>query len=248
MHVAQPVSSLTHLGAAVASLLSAPFLLRRGWGVWRRMVALTVFLMSCALLFTISGVYHMMDVGTVERAVLQRMDHAAIFVLIAGTFTPPHVILFKGIWRSGMLVLIWTGAMGAIALKLLFFDEMPGWLSLAMYLGMGWTGALSAALLWWRHGWNAMLPFLKPVYVGAMAYSVGGVLEALQWPTLMPGVGPHEVFHIMVLVGAASYWYFIYMIAGGVSLPNIEARRREHMRRLQVRARRAMQDAPKPWQ
>ena len=240
MTIAEPVSSLTHLGGAVVSVLASVFLLHRGRGEARRMVALVVFVGSCVLLFTLSGLYHLAQPGTAARTILQRLDHAAIFILIAGTFTPPHAILFRGRLRVISLVVIWCGALLGVLVKVLWFEEIPHWLGLLMYLGMGWTAVVSSLVLWWKHGWSAMLPFVRPVYLGAMAYSVGGVLEALRWPHLASWLGPHEFFHVLVLMGAACYWRFIHMIAGGVVLPDAETRRLEHLRRLRRQAGQAV--------
>lgn len=236
--IAEPVSSLTHFGGAVVSLLMGVFLLRRGWGSPDRMVSLIVFVGSCVFLFTMSGFYHLLEPGTTERAVFRRLDHAAIFVLIAGTMTPPHAILFKGWARAFILVFIWGIAITGITVKTAFFESVPEWLSLSGYLGMGWMNFFTAMYLWWRHGWSALLPFMRMVYAGALAYTLGALLEFFRWPTLIYGVvGPHELFHMFVLAGAAFHWAFIYMLAGGVRLPNIEARRRERLRRVEREAR-----------
>lgn len=236
--IAEPVSSLTHFGGAVVSVIISVFLIKRGWGNLGRLASIVVFVGSCVFLFSMSGTYHLLEPGTTARAVFQRLDHAAIFALIAGTMTPAHAILHKGWIRIGSLAFIWGAATTGIIIKTVFFEDVPEWLSLGMYLGMGWLGFFTALHMWWRHGWSAMLPFLRPVYAGAMAYTVGAILEFFRWPTLVYGVvGPHELFHIFVLVGAGSHWLFVYMIAGGVTLPSLEERRLERIRRVQRQAR-----------
>ena len=209
--MAEPVSALTHLaGAAVFAVLSFR-LLRRGRGAPGRMTALAVFAFACVLLLGVSGTYHLLAAGSASREVLQRLDHAAIFVLIAASFTPPHVILFRGAMRWAMLAGIWGAAIAGLVLKTVFFDAVPEWLSLAMYLGMGWMGVISAVALARRYGWRA----IRPILWGALAYTAGAVFEFLRWPELLPGlVGPHEVFHIAVLAGISWHWSFILRIAG----------------------------------
>src|SRR5574341_859304 len=207
-----PVASLTHLAGAVVFAILGVVLLRRGSGNAGRMLSLCVFAFSCVLLLSLSGVYHLLAPGTAGREVLKRLDHAAIFGLIAGSFTPVHAILFRGAWRWGMLAVIWGAAIAGITLKTLNFAAMPEWVGLAMYLGLGWLGVISAVALARRCGFR----FVLPVLWGALAYTVGAVAEFLRWPLLLPGiVGPHEIFHLAVLAGIAWHWAFILSIAPG---------------------------------
>jgi channel protein (hemolysin III family) len=213
---ANPVSSLSHLIGAGVFLLLAFFLIRRGRGDGLRMFSLAVFGFGAVFLLSISGVYHLLDPNGAPRHVLQVLDHAAIFVLIAATFTPVHVILFRGFGRWGMLLLIWTIAAVAISLKSLYFYSMPDWMGTALYLGMGWLGLVSGIALSRRFS----LAFVSPMLWGGIAYSVGAVLDTLRWPVLVPGVIQwHEVFHVAVLIGLTFHWAFIYSIADGRLAP-----------------------------
>jgi channel protein (hemolysin III family) len=90
-----PVSSWSHLLAAVAFFIGAFLLCHRGRGNAARVTSLIVFSLSLVFLFSMSGVFHLLERGGTARAVLQRLDHAGIWVLIAGTFTPIHTILFR---------------------------------------------------------------------------------------------------------------------------------------------------------
>ena len=92
----EPFSSMTHLLAAFVFLIISIFLIRRGRGNCARMIFLSVFSFACFFQFSMSGVYHLLDAGS-ARDILQRLDHAAIFILIAGSFTSIHGILFTGI-------------------------------------------------------------------------------------------------------------------------------------------------------
>jgi channel protein (hemolysin III family) len=207
-----PVSSLTHLGGAVVFSILSLVLLYRGRGNAGRMLSLGVFAFSCVLLLSMSGTYHLLSPGSAGREVLKRLDHAAIFGLIAGSFTPVHAILFRGAWRWGMLAGIWSAAITGIALKTVNFATMPEWAGLLMYLGLGWMGVISAVALARRYGFG----FVLPVLWGALAYTAGAVAEFLRWPNLLPGViGPHEIFHLAVLAGIAWHWAFIQGIASG---------------------------------
>ena len=207
-----PVSSLTHLAGAVVFAVLSVVLLGRGRGDRGRMISLSVFAFSCVLLLSLSGVYHLLSPGTAGREVLKRLDHAAIFLLIAGSFTPVHVILFRGAWRWGMLAGIWGAALAGLILKTVYFATMPEWLGMLMYLGLGWLGLISAVALSRRYGWR----LLRPVLWAALAYTAGALSEFLRWPVLLAGiVGPHEIFHLAVLAGISCHWAFILDIASG---------------------------------
>ncbi|MHC5004451.1 MAG: PAQR family membrane homeostasis protein TrhA [Planctomycetota bacterium] len=212
----EPVNAWTHLlGAAVFLALTWP-LIRRGRGHPARVCTLAIFAASCLLVLSMSGVYHMLQPGGGGRAVLQRLDHAAIFVLIAGTFTPIHTILFRGVWRCGMLLFIWAAAATGIVLKTVFFDGVPAWLGVSIYVGMGWVGLASAIKVVRCLGYR----FVAPLAYGALAYTAGagllGLLSLLGEPMPVPGVvGRHELFHLAVLAGMGFHWQFIDRIADG---------------------------------
>jgi channel protein (hemolysin III family) len=207
-----PFSSLTHLAGATVFAILTVVLLHRGRGDGGRMLSLCTFAFSCVLLLSLSGVYHLLAPGTAGREVLKRLDHAAIFALIAGSFTPVHAILFRGAWRWGMLAGIWGAAIAGLTLKTINFVATPEWAGLLMFLGLGWMGAISVVALARRYS----LRFVRPLIWGGLAYTAGAVAEFLRWPQLLPGiVGPHEIFHVAVLAGIAWHWSFILGIASG---------------------------------
>lgn len=204
-----PFSSLSHLLAASVFFVLSIHLLRLGWGVKSRFIALSVFSFATIFMLSMSGVYHLLSPDGMGRVVLQRLDHSAIFILIVGTMTPIHQILFKGFMRWGWLILIWVIAITSIALKTIFFSTFPEWLGLAMFLSLGWLGAVTGGILWYKRD----LAFIKFLVFGGLAYTVGAIVEFVQLPVLIPGVlGAHELFHIAVLIGLAFHWKFIYKI------------------------------------
>ena len=213
-----PVSSLSHLAGALVFAVLAISLIARGRGDARRVFSLAVFAFSCVLLLSLSGVYHLLSHDTAARSVLMRLDHAAIFVLIAGSFTPVHAILLRARWHRTLLLGIWLAAFAGLTLKTVYFATLPAWLGLAMYLGLGWLGVISIAALARRHG----LRFVLPLVWGGLAYTIGAVVEHVHWPVIVPGiVGPHELFHLAVLAGISFHWAFIRGIAsGGATKPN----------------------------
>jgi channel protein (hemolysin III family) len=215
---ADPFSSLSHLLGAGLFLVLSVFLIRRGRGNRLRVASLAVFSFGSILLLSISGVYHLLDPNGTPRKVMQVLDHDAIFILIAASFTPIHVILFHRVGRWGVLTLVWLYAYTAIALKTIYFHSLPQAVGLALYLGMGWIGAYTGISIWRRFGFR----FMEPVLWGGIAYSIGAVLEFMHWPILWPGVVQwHEVFHVAVLIGLGFHWSFIYTIADGRLTPGV---------------------------
>ena len=208
----EPFSSISHLIVGTTLFTAAaPFLFYTARGSKARHFWLGLFVVSSLFLLSMSGVYHLLGPGSFAREeVLRRLDHAAIFVLIAGTFSAAHGILFTGLWRWGFITLLWLGVAAAITLKTIFFHSMSDILGLALYLAFGWLGLISGIKLWRRFGYG----FIRPVLWGGVAYSLGAVAEFAGAPEIMPGViGPHEFFHVAVLVGLACHWYFLWEIA-----------------------------------
>lgn len=207
-----PVSAVSHLLGAALFVVLGVLLLRRGRGDAARVAFLGVYAFSCVLLLSVSGVYHMTVTGGAANAVMLRLDHAAIFVLIAGTYTPAHGLLFRGPLRWGPLLLMWAAAAAAVTLKTVYFRSMAAGLGVSLYLALGWLGGASGLLLWRRHGFA----FVRPLLLGGLAYSAGAVIEFLRWPVLIPGVvHPHELFHLAVLAGALLHWRFVRQFAAG---------------------------------
>jgi channel protein (hemolysin III family) len=169
-----------------------------------------VFVVTGVTLLLASFTYHAMPGGTTARVVAQRLDHAAIFTLIAGTVTPIQTILFRGLLRWGMLAFVWTAAIAGLTLKVIYFNAVPEALGVSAYLALGWVGVISMAVIYRRSGAR----FVSPLVIGGLAYTAGAVCEFTGRPTLIAGVfGSHEMFHIAVLVGLGCHWMFIERLA-----------------------------------
>ncbi len=110
------------------------------------------------------------------------------------------------------LLLVWSVAITGIVLSSIFINEIPPWLSTTVYLGLGWAGVFPVVMVWRRYG----LLFIRPLVIGGVSYSVGAVVDGVGWPTLIPRVvGPHELFHVAVLIGVAAHWRFVLQFADG---------------------------------
>ena len=206
----EPLSCLSHLIASFCFLCFSVILIYKGRGNSLRVTALSLCCICTLYLFSMSGVYHLLEPGGIPRGVFQRLDHSGIWAMIAGTFTPIHVILFRGIWRWGVLALVWSIAITGLTLEVIFFAKFPEWLSLLLYLSLGWIGLLTYILYIKTH--NEAI--IRNLVFGGIAYSLGGVFEFLRWPYIIPGVvGPHEIFHFYVILGAFYHAKFIYLIS-----------------------------------
>ncbi|MCA9265115.1 MAG: hemolysin III family protein [Planctomycetales bacterium] len=205
----EPICSLSHLTGAVVFGLLAPWLIarrrgRRGWTI-----SLIILGVASVTLLSLSGVYHMLWPG-VGRQVMLRLDVAGVYVLIAATITPIHVILFHGWAQWGPVALAWFLAIAGLTLRLVFFDYLPPAAGTLGFLILGWGGVFSCIVLWRRHGW----PFVQPLFYGGVAYTVGAIVLSVRWPVLIQGViGPHELWHFAVLAGLGFHWIFVFRVA-----------------------------------
>jgi len=206
----EPVNAILHLGAAAVFTVLGIRLLHANRGDRRRAMLLSVFVFTSIAMLAISGVYHMLAAGGSGRAVMFRMDKAAIFALIAGTFTPAHGLLFRGAFRWVGLVVMWLSASTGIVLVTVFFNSLPDVVTTSLYLILGWAASISMIAAWRRRGFS----YVRPIVAGGVAYSVGAILLELNWPTIVPGVfGPHELWHIAVITGLGLHWRFIVKLA-----------------------------------
>ncbi|MCP3920238.1 MAG: DNA-binding protein [bacterium] len=203
----EPFNALSHLlGAGVFAVLWI-HMWRRGRGDARRSALLGVFAFASVLLLAMSGVFHMLREGSAGHAVLGRLDKAAIFVLIAGTHTPVQGLFFRGWARWGGLIAIWLIAATGITLFSVFYGHLPRGLGTAIYILLGWIAGVAGMRVWRRFGTREA----ELLVVGGVIYSIGAILMVVEWPVLVPGVvGPHEVWHVAVLVALSLHWRFIY--------------------------------------
>lgn len=203
----EPFGALSHLvGALVYGVLSVA-LLRRARGDARRLLCLGVFAFTTVFLLSMSGVFHMLEVGTQARDVLGRLDKAAIFALIAGTHTPIQGLFFRGVARWGVLTFMWLVAATGMTLFSVFYDSLPSGLGTGVYLVMGWIAGVSGVVVWRRQGTSRLWLLI----LGGGFYSVGAILLGLEWPTILPGIlGPHELWHVAVLTALGLHWKFFF--------------------------------------
>jgi hemolysin III len=206
---APPVKPLlrgvSHQAAAFVALGAGAVLVALAPSAHARLAAL-VYGLSLVAMFGVSALYHRPTWQPAARARMRRLDHATIFLLIAGTFTPFAVLGLEGRETTTLLCIAWGGALLGL-LQSLFWVHAPKPLTAALYLAMGWAispyfGELRAAL-----GTAPLLLLLA----GGVAYSLGAGVYALRRPNPFPRTfGYHEVFHALVIV--ASVFHFIAVL------------------------------------
>jgi len=201
----EPVNGLTHAASAVLALVGLVVLLIYSPPTWLARLALFTYGLSLVLQFVASAVYHLVKTSPERTLFLRKLDHTAIFLLIAGTYTPVCVLVFTGAWSWGMLTLIWALAVVGIVIKLAFM-RAPRWLTVLIYIAMGWVGVLGIGPLF-----EALPPIaLGWLLAGGLLYSIGAVIYVIRRPDFLPGVfGFHEVWHLFVSAAAAAHFIFV---------------------------------------
>jgi hemolysin III len=198
----EPVNGLTHLVAAFAAILGLVSLVYLAWGNLVKLASLSVYGFTLVLMFSASAAYHLINAGPKVTLFLQKLDHSAIYLLIAGTYTPLCLHFFSGFWRIGILVVIWSFALIGITVKLIIISA-PRWLSAGVYLLMGWLSILAIGEILSRVPVGAIIWLL----VGGLSFTIGAVIYILKKPNPIPGVfGFHEIWHIFVILGAFSHF------------------------------------------
>jgi channel protein (hemolysin III family) len=200
----QPISSLLHLLAACAALVAAASLVKLARGSPIHRWSLVVYACCVVANLGISGVYHALPLHRTPRAVLQRFDHFAIWLLIAGSFTALHGVACRGFWRGGVLAIAWAYAACGVILQACCFRVFASRPGLLLYLGFGWLGVVSIVKIGRDFGYRTV----RPIWWAGIAVTGGALLENFaRGLVFVPGwVRSHEVFHLAVVVGVGLHW------------------------------------------
>ncbi|MEO7019464.1 MAG: hemolysin III family protein [Ktedonobacteraceae bacterium] len=191
----------SHALAACASLLLTIALCWHSRTDLPRFISLLIFGLSMLELYTVSACYHIGHWREKPRRLLRTIDHANIFVLIAGTYTPLCFNLLSGWLRIAILVVIWILAALGVGLAI-FTLHLPRWVTATLYIGMGWVVLLAIPAFLTVVPWYAVATLL----LGGMLYTIGAVVYACKRPNLFPRIfGFHEVFHLFVIAGSVAF-------------------------------------------
>lgn len=205
-----PVAWATHFAGLLASIVGLVFLVVYSAHDTAKVASMAIYGSSLVALFAASTTYHFLDLGERGNRWLRRIDHAAIFFLIAGSYIPTSLHLLDGAWRVSILAVVGGLGLGGILFKLVWID-CPDWLSTLLYLALGWIAVIPA---------HRIFPQLEPytltlLVAGGAAYTIGAFIYLKEWPDPWPrAFGHHEIWHLCVLAGAAVHFFFIWELVG----------------------------------
>lgn len=171
-------------------------------------ISSAIFIASSLLLFGISALYHRLNWGPTAKRVLKRLDHANIFLLIAGSYTPITVLALPPGKAWLLLSLVWGGAIVGIGFRV-FWINAPRWLYVPLYVLLGWAAVMFIVDFFEA---NALMMIL--IIAGGLCYTLGAVAYGMKRPNPVPGhFGFHEIFHSLTLVAFLCHWTAIAAIA-----------------------------------
>ena len=208
-HVDVPrLRGVFHQYAFVAAVVAGTLLVVLADGYLERF-AVWVYAVALAAMFGASALYHRFPWrSATARLRARRLDHAMIFVFIAGTYTAFALVAFDGTARIVGLVTVWVGAAFGMLLNLVWIDA-PRWLTAFAYLGVGWVGLILVPQLFPSLG---MAAAVLVIAAGAL-YSVGALTYATAWPNPFPGtLGFHEIFHLLVVAAAVTQFIALSLV------------------------------------
>jgi hemolysin III len=202
-----------HLGLAPAVLAAGVVLVALAPAGAPRIGAI-VFTASALLLFSVSATYHRGTWSPRTWALLKRWDHANIFLLIAGSYTPFSLMLLEGTAKVTLLSVVWTGAVLGVLFRV-FWTDAPRWLYVPIYIALGWAavffipGFLEGAL---ELGVEIGIAIFVLICVGGALYTLGGLVYGTKWPDPSPRwFGFHEVFHAFTVLAFISHYVSVSM-------------------------------------
>ena len=173
-----------------------------------------VFGVSAVLLFGTSAVYHRGHWSPRVAAVLRRLDHTNIFLIIAGTYTPLSVLLLPASTARTLLIVVWTGALLGVLFRVFWLDA-PRWSYVPIYVALGWV-AVGFMPQFWRAPNGPTIVWL--IAIGGLAYTVGAVVYGVRRPNPLPRwFGFHEVFHGLTVVGYTCHLVAVWIATTALS-------------------------------
>ena len=200
-----PFSCYSHLLGAALAVAGLVVLVTISHDDPWRVVGFSIYGASLVILYLASTVYHWLLVPIAQRKWLNRVDHVAIFLLIAGTYTPVCIVTLRGGWGWTMFGIVWTAAVAGTILKL-GFRTLPRWVSASIYVAMGWAAVVAIVPLVRAFPLAALAWLLA----GGLLYTAGAIVYATRRPNPYPRVfGFHEIFHVFVLAGSVAHFVFM---------------------------------------
>jgi hemolysin III len=202
MKLKEPLSGFLHLIGAFLAIPALIVLIVTGQeSVWK-IVSFSIYGASMFLLYLFSTLYHWLpkEAGG-KNQVFRKLDHLAIYLLIAGTYTPFCLNTLRGPWGWSIFGVVWGLAVVGMAIQGVFINVWR-WLTTTVYVVMGWVIVIALKPLLANLSWNGFLLLLG----GGVIYSIGGVIYTIKKPNLFKNFGYHELWHIFVLGGSICHF------------------------------------------
>jgi hemolysin III len=193
----------SHLAGVFAAIAGTAYLIYSVRSSPVHVALSIVYGFSVTLLFLASATYHALKHNENEISVWRKLDHIAIFFMIAGTYTPVCYVYLSGYWRWSIITVQWALVIAGLFLKL-FYLKAPRYFSTFIYLFMGWMGIMPI------QKFLTTMPSIALFYLfaGGLSFTVGAILYAIKKPVFRSGFGFHEIFHLFVFLG----WLFHYLL------------------------------------
>ena len=204
----EPMSSYTHFWGAIGGLIATVLLLVRSLlnnSGGLIVLGVVLFGVSLVALYSASSIYHYAVCAAKPLRRLRKLDHAMIYVLIAGSYTPFCMAYMPQGKREVFLLCLWIAAALGIVFKLVWLDA-PRWIGTLIYLAMGWSILVDLPAF-------ASMPSacLALVAAGGVSYSVGAVFYIAKWPNINRQWGFHELFHLFILAGSLLHFLAVFL-------------------------------------
>lgn len=200
------INFFSHFAGGIASLAGYVVLLLNSGGSSDRIILASVYSLCAVFLFTCSSIYHGQRGIQDDLNPWRRLDHIAIFFMIAGTYTPICYVYLDGWWRWGILIAQWVFVVLGLVFKL-FYVHGPRWLAATLYVVMGSMVVIPLGQL------VAVMPLnsIILIFTGGIIYIAGAVIWASKKPNPFPGIfGFHEIFHLLVITGALLHYFVVF--------------------------------------
>jgi hemolysin III len=202
----EPANTWTHFVPFLAGIVGLVLLVLETYKEPSRLVTGVIFGVSVIVLYGASTAYHWARTTPEKMLILRKLDHIAIFVLIAGTYTPVFYYGLEGVWRWTMLASVWTLSLIGMTLKI-WFMNLPRSISTVFYIALGWIALVPISKIIDALPVQAMILML----LGGVFYTIGGIIYATKIFNFAPNkFGFHEIFHIFVSLGTLMHFFMIY--------------------------------------
>lgn len=201
----EKISFYSHFGGFIFAVIGTVFLLSVSLGSTPKIVISLVYGLSVMFLFLASSLYHALKKEENDLSVWRKLDHIAIFFMIAGTYTPVTYLYLSGYWRWVIIIIQWIMVLGGFFFKF-FYLNAPRYLYTSIYLVMGWVGIIALKMFL-----STMPPeVLFLIVSGGLSFTIGAVIYMLKKPKIIPGFGFHEIFHLFILLGASLHYLAVF--------------------------------------